>query len=266
MPLYLGANPVTLGAGPLRLRQSSGNVSVTAGGTSHTKGAWTEIIASTSTDSTQLILAVAVHQTGQNSATLIDLAIGAASSEVAFLENLPCGSASQNGGWQVPLPVAIPAGSRISARTQSFTASRVALVGVSVLNGGANIPGTLTVLGANTGTSKGVSLSTAGSWAEITASTSETYRSLILVPSAGATTLQANDGDIALGVGASGFEEERLALGVATNTAEAITVGNGDPSWSVSALQRGAPAGSRISARITGFALTGIDAAVIGVS
>lgn len=266
MGLYLGSAPVTLGAGPLRLRQSSGNVSVAAGGTSHTKGAWIEIIASTSADSTLLILAVAVAQTGQNSATLIDLAVGAASSEVAFLENLPCGSASTGGGWQVPLPVAIPAGSRISARTQSATASRVALVGVSVLSGGAQIPGALTVLGADTGTSRGVSLNHSAAWAEITASTSEDYRSLILVPSAGASSLQANDGDVSLGVGAAGFEDERLALGVATNTAEALTVGNGDPSWSVSAIQRGAPAGSRLAARITGFTLTGIDAAVIGVS
>lgn len=250
---------------PLRMRQSSGPISVTAGETAHTKGAWTELISSTTHTSSQLVFAAGLSQASQNSAALVDIGVGPAGSEVLIIENLPCGMAASNSNWQVPLPVEVPAGSRIAIRFQCDFAGKVGTFGLSVFTDGAIQPGALTVLGYNSATSKGIQLQLDGSWVEISASAPAAYRYLVVVPSAGSAGLQNNDGSVILGVGAAGSEVERVGVGVSTSSGESISCGSMDPSWSSSAIQRGVPAGVRIAAKLVGFTLVPIDCSVIGV-
>ena len=250
---------------PLRMRQSSGPISVTAGETAHTKGAWTELISSTTHTSSQLVFGAGLSQASQNSAALVDIGVGPAGSEVPVIENLPCGMATQGNSWQIPLPVEVPAGSRIAMRFQCASAGKTGSFGLSVFTDGAIQPGALRVLGYNTDTSKGIPLQLNGSWVEISASVPAAYRYLVVVPSAGAPALQNNDGSVILGVGAAGSEVERVGVGVSTTSGESIGCGTMDPSWSSSAIQRGVSAGERIAARLEGFTLVHVDCSVIGV-
>lgn len=102
----------------------SGGVSVDAGGTINTKGAYAQIVAAT----TFPIRALIVHFGNQVNTTrattywLVDLAIGAAASEQVIIPNWPVtGNANvdileaQN---TLLIPVFIPAGTRLAARSQ----------------------------------------------------------------------------------------------------------------------------------------------------
>lgn len=112
----LGA-PVSYG---VNLATSMG-VLLTAPGSLNTKGAWTQIVASTSTDLAALTFGVqgAGSTSMAGASTLVDIGVGPASSEVVVI-----GDVHVQGGtgesYDVRSPVAfevdIPAGSRISAR------------------------------------------------------------------------------------------------------------------------------------------------------
>lgn len=256
---------------PLTVVQHSSTVTVTAHATAHTKGAWVEIIASTSGEATMLVLDVSgVGTPTTATATLIDLATGAGGSEVAFLSNLPVGSAGGGQGatiacFQVPLPISVPAGTRISARIQSVvTGGKTATVGVAAFSGGAHVPGSsLAVLGASTGTSLGTSLDTA--YTQIVASTAATYTYLIPVPSASSTSLSTQSDAMTLGVGAAASEVDRGAIMVQTNTSEGCGTPVGSAAWPLYAILPGAPAGSRLALK-RGAGLGTLDGAIIGVA
>lgn len=104
---------------------TSGGVSVDSGGTANTKGSYSQITASTNAPMTGLILAIGnQHNTVRSSQSwLLDVAIGGAGSEQIVLPNLAFNASTspdivtpQTYG---PLPLSIPAGSRIAARSQS---------------------------------------------------------------------------------------------------------------------------------------------------
>lgn len=258
-------------ATPLTRVQAATGVTVTADTAAHTKGAWTQIIASTSADATLVLLDVSgVGASGVASGTLIDLALGGSGSEVAFLSNLPVGSASAvlgaTAAFQVPLPVSVPSGSRISARIQSVvTGGKTATVAVSLLSGGTITPGTLTVLGADTGTSRGTNLGTA--WTQIIASTAATYRHLIIVPSASTSSLNsAAVDDVTVGSGGSGSEVEIGSIAVATAATEQVGIPAGRAPWSLYGIFYGAASGSRIVAKRGAGLTSTLDAAIIGVA
>lgn len=256
-----------LGGNPIVPVSHGGNVTVTAHATPHAKGAWTQIIDSTAADSTMLVLDVtSLGTTGTSTATLIDLAIGGSGSEVAFLSDLPCsgarGSATVVTCWQVPIPISIPAGSRISARIQSEVTAKTAIVSVNLFSGGSYTPGSsLIVLGADTGTSRGTSLGT--SWSELTASLASTCLWLIPVPSLAASSMDTSTGDVVIGKGAASSETEIGRMAAGTNSSEMVSAPAGYVPWVATAIQNGAPAGSRIVAKRETIAA--IDCAVIGV-
>lgn len=109
-----GANPAT----------SVGVVVADPGGVAHTDGAWTELIAATGFNYKWLGLSVYnSSDTGYGGAvsTLIDLAVGGAGSEVAIVNDLVFSGDTITDGTQgeVCFPVAIPAGTRISARNRN---------------------------------------------------------------------------------------------------------------------------------------------------
>jgi hypothetical protein len=94
------------------------------GATAHTDGAWTQLIASTSFAYRWLAIIGNNRSDAawlNNRSTLVDIAIGGAGAEQIILSDLLSagGSVNDNERLAVCLPVAIPAGSRISARNRS---------------------------------------------------------------------------------------------------------------------------------------------------
>ena len=157
-------------------------VTITTSTSANTKGNWVELVASTPFDG-YVDLTYGRFETKAD--FLIDLAIGAVGSEIIIWSNLLFGSTTASGyamGAHLPIPIFIPAGTRISARAQS---TRVGVnyqyIGGVVCHegGGFGIPTLLSTsytYGANTADSGGVQLDpggtvdTKGAWTEITAS------------------------------------------------------------------------------------------------
>lgn len=116
---------------------TSRGVLVTGSGTAHTKGSYSELVTATEFDSCGLLLRIS-----ESSATgreFIDIAVGAAASEIIIAENIAVrGSASTP---YIYLPVAIPAGTRISARLQGDSGSLTCrLQVVAIAQAGPQVP------------------------------------------------------------------------------------------------------------------------------
>jgi hypothetical protein len=102
-------------------------------GAANTKGSYAQLTASTSRDYMGFIISIdglnaGLAQTGSD--ILVDLAIGAGGSEVNIVPNFTVPIAGTASGMQgiVPsdiFPINIPSGTRIAARAQSATASRI---------------------------------------------------------------------------------------------------------------------------------------------
>lgn len=102
----------------------SGGVSVDPGGTINTKGAWSELTASTTRSARFLWLALGnqINTVRSEGFFLIDVGVGAGGSEQVILPNLrAAGLAGPDGMGPFvigPLPVMIPSGVRVAARAQ----------------------------------------------------------------------------------------------------------------------------------------------------
>ena len=99
-------------------------------GSSYAKGAWVEVFAATLLPCS-FISCIIGGSTGYNLNFLIDIAVGAAGSEVVVCENLHYGGPTWTGVsyWsQFSLPLNIPKGSRISVRCSSTTNAAQAAV------------------------------------------------------------------------------------------------------------------------------------------
>lgn len=165
---------------------------VTASSTIHTKGSYAQLIASTAYSSWGIFVMVGGLGTAASTNTrgLIDIAIGASSSEVDIISNLIAGQSGQSIGASIGpqmyfFPIVIPAGVRISARLQALISSDTATVAVRLCQ--FRIPGKwygsrVTTYGADTATSSGVSHTHGnGSYAtttQITASSTNPVRYL----------------------------------------------------------------------------------------
>jgi len=107
---------------PINFVQSSLGVAVVSDVTPHVKGAWTEIVASTSSAASLVVINIgAVGVNNVNTSALLDLGIGASGSETKLVENLAIGYITNQ---SVYYPIQVPAGSRLSMRTQSAQISR----------------------------------------------------------------------------------------------------------------------------------------------
>jgi hypothetical protein len=120
-PFAVGSRIETLGADESNIRGTA-----VQSGTANTKGSYAAFSTSTSRRTLWLIFA-ALNGTGGN--WLFDIAVGAAGSEVVIIPNIwACvGGVTNSVEVQVyQFPVNIPAGSRLSVRAQSDTASAYA--------------------------------------------------------------------------------------------------------------------------------------------
>jgi hypothetical protein len=183
--------------------------SVTAGGSAHTKNAtYTQLVASTSYTSYGITIGLGNVGTAAttNTRTLVDIATGAASSETVIIPNLMCGQAgASNSASSDPVyyhfPIAIPAGVRISATSQSLAAADT--VHVTVYLHQHPVPGKwygsrVTAYGVNTADSTGTSHSPGNSsyatTTQLTASTTNPIKYMQigtdLLTNTGGTTLR----------------------------------------------------------------------------
>jgi hypothetical protein len=266
---YLGATPlfrdVPWFQTSARTFITSGAAAATANTSAHTKGAWSQIIFSTPAQGSWLHLScTAFNTTATNTATLLDVAIGASGSEVPIISNVAVGGAAST---NFTFPVQIPSGSRLSARIQSVvTGGKTGTISMFVVDAGdyALSPTSVDVIGTDTATSKGTDFTgSSGTWVEATASTTQAYRAVCFVPSmhdADVATINVTTADI--GIGAAGNEVAFANTRFSTNANEFI--GTSQPF--IDPHGRNIPAGSRLAARhfITanpskyGFCLIGI--------
>lgn len=156
---------------------SSRGTIVTSSATANTKGSFTQLIASTSVDAAAILVQFNTGFTTSSTSSGVDIAIGGAGSEQVIVNNLYVEGGRTNGvaapGYVVP--VAIPAGSRVSARSQSSSTSIQCGVQVTLLPGGVDGAAGVDAYGFNAATTLGTSVdpggtaNTKGAYVQITA-------------------------------------------------------------------------------------------------
>jgi len=216
---YLGATPLFRNKdwfedGAFDILDASSSVTVTADTTAHTKGAWSQLVSSSSANASFLVIVVNnISTAATNTATLLDIATGASGSEVAIAQNIAVGAAAPATafiGSVFGFPYKIPSGTRISARIQSVvTGGKTASVQCFTINAGDynTAPTSIDVIGGNTANSQGVSFSGAsGTWVQATSSTSQAYRAVVPVLSLHTDTAVTFTTNYEVGVGAAGSE------------------------------------------------------------
>jgi hypothetical protein len=241
---------------------------VTASATTHTKGAWAQLIASTSAETTLVSINVgALGFNATETSALIDIGTGASGSESVLIGDVAVGSAasqSGGGGISIVVPVKIPSGTRISARIQAATASdqaRVSIVCWSV-GDGTSIPTSVDVVGGDTATSRGTALAASNAWTQVIASTSDDYAAFCLVPSSSATVASSSALAYEIGVGASGSEQTFGVIPwLVMSNSEQLTQ---NMIYPLNFFAKDVPAGSRISVRQSS-AESFFEATVIGI-
>jgi hypothetical protein len=187
-----------------------------------------------------------------DTATLLDIGIGASGSETAIASNIAIGGANN---YNIALPVNIPSGTRIAARIQGVRSSQTLSINANTFT--ANIsgsaaslfPSSVDVLGTDSSTSTGTAMSGAsGTWVEIIASTGDDYMGFAVIPSVSDTdTANLTDARFTLGVGASGSEVAIGEMSFAVNTSETVSarsIANALPFYG-----REVAAGSRLAIR-----------------
>jgi hypothetical protein len=237
-------------------------VTLTGGATAHTKGSYTQLIASTAADAYGLWLwARGVSVSAGDGRCLIDVAVGPSGSERIILPDLNFGAAPSGGVQYLPrqmfVPIHIPAGSRIAARCQRETASGTVTIGWA-LDEQPAWPGGVGVLGTSYGidaaNSRGVIITAGngayGSWQQIVASTSDAHRWWWPgIDCGGDTTQSATATFVQLGVGAAGSE---VVLGTWVFRATAAEDLQGP--YVPTPVYKPLPAGVRIAARASNAA------------
>lgn len=155
----------------------------------HTKGAWQQLIAASARDACGIVVMIQGKIGFSSAAHLVDIGVGAASSEQIIAANL----AANTNNWANStsyyfFPIAIPAGSRIAARSQnSYSSGYEVNVSVLLLSGDlSSALGRVETCGATpastagTNIDPGASANTKGAWTQIIGSTSFGYRGVVV--------------------------------------------------------------------------------------
>lgn len=180
---------------------SAPGTTVTASSTIHTKGSYTQLISSTTYDWHGFWLNVSgAASNGFATDILLDIAVGAASSEQIILPDFMVGwcQTVQSGGRGWFIPLAIPKGTRISARTQASISSDIVQVFISGNSGTSGLPRPVfsgcDAYGIDAATSSGTSHTAGGTGVESTdenvgSTTSRPYGAVLIgVASQSSTT------------------------------------------------------------------------------
>lgn len=193
---------------------ATSNVTVTASSTTHTKGAWIEVVASAGFTVDRLILQCGANSlSNTNSSTLLDIGTGAAGSETVIVANLAVGYTRN--GTSYDIPVRIASGTRIAFRMQSAISSRTMTANVILCRAASTLtvaPSTsVNTFGANTTTSAGVTVTSGnnvkGSWTQITSNAGSAAKYLLIgVQGNSSSGMSNNNMLLDVGVGAAGAE------------------------------------------------------------
>jgi hypothetical protein len=247
---YVHSGQITEDAGAVTAT-SMGTTPATPG-SAHTKGAWTQLIASSAYDA----IGVIVQAFGDSSVGtfLLDIGVGGSGSEVPVIENLHFQRlASSYGGCGQPfIPLLIPAGTRVSMRLQASVTAAVPQTRVAcqlvAAGGGTPIFGRrCATYGAVTASSKGTTVTasgsthTKGSWAEITSSAAISSEWCVLSVHNDGTNGKHNLIDIAVGAASS---EQVIVSNLYMPAAQTYQLTGGKHSFPLHI-----PAGSRVAVR-----------------
>lgn len=166
-----------------------------SGGTSmvnpsvNTKGAWQQLVASSARDACGIVVMIQGKIGFSSASHLVDVAVGAAASEQIIAENLAANTNNwANSTSYYYLPLAIPAGSRIAARSQnSYSSGYEVNVSVLLLSGDlSSALGRVETCGATpastagTNIDPGASANNKGAWTQLIASTGFDYKGVIV--------------------------------------------------------------------------------------
>lgn len=188
IPLYQPYSASTEG----EVTASSQGTALTLNGVANTKaGTWTQIVASSPQDADGFLLTLQVGDVGIGD-FLVDVGLGAASSEVTIVSNILFHHGNADGPpAQAYFPIPIPSGSRIAMRMQSTDTSGVGVRAIiTLINGGlaAKMRARFaTTYGADTSDSGGTAVDAGGStntkpgtFTQLTAATTADIDSIVL--------------------------------------------------------------------------------------
>lgn len=223
---------------------SAGTVVTCGAGAGGVYGSYAQLVASTDYDSFGLI----VWSAANLSYSQYQIAVGGAGSEVN-IAHIP-GAGSIGAGIAMFVPVFVPAGSRLSARTASASSSQSTWISCSLIRANSNVPlASYGRLLGYSGTSVppivdcGAAANTKGAYTQIVASTTNDAKGFSMLVAA--NQLNANDQDYLLDLAVGAAASERIILnnsywrGAAYREIAAVI----GPIWTP------IPAGSRIAAR-----------------
>jgi len=170
--------------------QTTGGGNITAAASANTKGSWGELVASTASRLSGLFVVIG-NGNGTARDFRIDFGIGGSGSEQVLVPDLLYSVASDLAPSTYFLPVRIPVGSRVSARSQSSTGSstcNIAVYGISQGFSGAPGFGQVTCYGipgtddsGGTEYDPGGSANTKASWTQVVSSTSQPIKQMLVV-------------------------------------------------------------------------------------
>lgn len=255
------------------------NVTLTASGTPHAVGSWTEVVSSLANDvgAVRIMILSNTNSANTDTSILMNLGIGVGGAEATVLPNLGIGWWQLNSighrSHEWTFPIFIPRGSRVAAQIQSVVASKTAQVRFEFfpLIEGLRPSDKIVTIGADTATSRGVvltqpgAINTKSAWTQITAGTTEPFGALGLSVQGGSDNNQSSCSWLLdIGVGSGGNETVVVAnvFGF-MNSTEWLAI-ESPTLFSLSNI----PAGSRLACRYqvdTGTTGTSLDVILHGV-
>lgn len=249
---------------PQAITAQSGTL-ITAGGSAHTYGSWTQIHAGLTYPSEMVMFRIQGLESSADQPpsgitlnAYFDIGIGPDSGNVTTIVEKLCGAQAYGMGHCYFMPLRIPPDTPIWSRHQNTNASAKGGMSITVWGGNMN-PGTLptvgrvVALGATTASTTGTTVTpTSGSvdaWTQIVASSADDYAGLMVSPMFRVdTSTTAKNTSIDLGVGGSGAEKV-----VGHNLTHEYIIGTAEQHSAVCVYSLiGVPAGSRICARASG--------------
>lgn len=196
----------------------SGLTGVASGAGTFTKGAWTQMVAST-TYAASLMLYQVAKPSGANSCA-IDIGIGSAGNEIALISNLVIESTIQV-SQIFHFPISIPAGQRISIRCSTDTASQTIYQRLTLLDNTATSDGVPSIYdtygfvsgtGCGTTVDPGASADTKGAYSQLTASTTNDLAGFMLTFDQQGRTTGTSSGDYAIDIAVGSAGNEKAIL------------------------------------------------------
>ncbi|MCE9561874.1 MAG: hypothetical protein K8U57_07455 [Planctomycetes bacterium] len=180
----------------------------------------------------------------------VSIGLGAAASEFDLIAELlhQAGTSTSELGARLLLPLRVPAGTRVAAKSSSASAGNAVIRGVHYGAAGAVANGAFSELAgtASTGTAvdPGTSANTKGAWTQLSASTNYPWRGLLVSFASGSTSGATVSYLADVGIGGAGSEQV-----IVDNMQLAKNSSNGlGPSW-WGWFPCDIPAGTRVAAR-----------------